>query len=366
MTTNKRGNSSLLSSQRRLWVVFAVGAAAVYGLIRLAAFGRIAPGVIKRTSYPLPNQGITRVNEHTVPVTYDLVGTVQSMTPVDAASRVAARVIAVLVRAGQPVRRGAVLVQLDRSDLAAQVAQSAAELDGARAELVKSAADFKRYAELLKRGSVTPHEYDNVAAAYHAAVARLHRASAGLRAAQAALTYATVRAPLDGLVVERLVEPGDMALPGKPLVRLYDQKALRVELEALQSLARKVAVGLPIRIMTDSYGSGFLTRINEIVPAADPRTRSFRLRAAISPEAGLKPGMFVHAELACGMEKILTVPQSAVQIVGQLSTVRVVKDGEIELCPVALGRKFSQQIEVLAGLRAGDQVIASGSTVGRQ
>jgi RND family efflux transporter MFP subunit len=353
--THRRLTSSPRSA---VWI----GAAVV--LVRvvvawLAGLRKIRPGFLGGRPESLSNQPTEVVLEQTVPVVYDLVGTVQSITPIEASSRVAARVVAVPVHAGQRVRRGAVLVRLDSADLQAQVVQASGALGAAHAELVRSQADYDRFSALLKKGSVTPHEYDRAAATYRAALGNFKRASAAVAGARAALAYVTVRAPVDGVVVERLVEPGDMALPGQVLVRLYDESALRIEIEAPEDLARQIPLGTPLKITIGRGGPTFATRINEIVPAADPGTRSLRLRAPIPSQGSIKPGMFVQAELSWGSEKILTIKRAAVRIVGQLATVRVLSFGAIQLRAVSLGRTFNDRVEVLAGLRAGDRVIDS-------
>jgi RND family efflux transporter MFP subunit len=210
---------------------------------------------------------------------------------------------------------------------------------------------------LFTRGSVTAHERDVAEAAYGSAMGRAAQAQAAVAAARAALAYATVSSPVDGVVVERLVEPGDMALPGKPLVRLYDEKALRVQLQAPENLARSIKVGTPLQVRVDAAGATYRTRVGEIVPAADPASRSFLIRAPLPSGGHLRPGMFARAFFSVGTQRLLTVPRAAVEEVGQLETVRVYSRGRIETRMVSLGRGFGNRVEVLAGLHQGERVI---------
>ncbi|HLH75522.1 MAG TPA: efflux RND transporter periplasmic adaptor subunit [Candidatus Binataceae bacterium] len=340
------------------WILLIGGVAVIGLLIWWNGAGKIAPGLVNQRPSYLPNQAVVVVSEQTVPQIYNLVGTVESVTPVEAASRVSARVIAVPVHAGQLVHQGAVLVRLDPSGLKAQVAQATGELGMAQAELTRSQADYRRFAALVKRGSVTPHEFDAATAAYHAALGNVSRATAALAVARSALTYATVRAPVDAIVVERLVRTGDMALPGQPLVRLYDDKALRVEVAAPEELARQIRVGSPLKVVAGDGALELSTRVNEIVPAADPSTRSFSLRAPLPVDPDLKPGMFVRAQFVYGTQNMITLPRSAIRLIGQLATVNVLTPGAVQLRPVVLGREFNDRVEVLAGLKSGDRVIA--------
>ncbi len=331
------------------------------GLMIYARRDKIAPGLVSDEPARSAQVPTVEVSSVLVPITYTVVGTVESVTPVDAASRVAARVLNVKVRAGQHVHSGQVLVELDSADLRAQLSQAQAELKAAEAEFVRAQADYERFAALIKHGSVTRQEFDAAQAAYRSATGNRARAQAAVEAAKAALSYSTVKAPVDGIVEERLVEPGDMALPGKPLVRLYDERALRVSLEVPERLAQQVNLGMPIEVDFGPQFETITTRINEIVPAADPTSRSFVVRASLPSNRGLRPGMFARARLRLGQETIITIPASAVRYVGQIPTVGVFEQGKILTRQIATGRSFGDRVEVLAGLSAGERVIVSYS-----
>jgi membrane fusion protein (multidrug efflux system) len=341
----------------RLAAAILLGLALIWAAVWLIWSGRIQPGLLSQGIEQLPNRELATVIAEKVALRREVIGSIQSRVPVEAASRVAARVTEVEVHAGDRVKRRQVLVALDASDLSAQVEQAGGELAAARAELARATADHKRFAALFERGSVTAHERDAAEAAYRSAAGKVAQAGAAVKAARAALAYATVRSPVDGVVVERLIEPGDMALPGKPLVRLYDENALRVELEVPENLARSIAVGTPLEVGVDAAGASYHTQVSEIVPAADPSSRSFLVRAPLPSGGHLRPGMFARAEFSIGSQTLLTVPRAAVEQVGQLETVRVYSRGRIETRVVSLGRGFGDRVEVLAGLHQGERVI---------
>lgn len=342
-----------------------VAAIAALALLWIAARwlwgGRIEPGLIAKTVEPAPGQPIGAALSETVPIRHEVIGTIQSRFPVAAASRVAARVLAVEAHAGERVRAGQTLVTLDPADLRGQLAEAEGELSAATGELVRASADQRRYAALFPRGSVTASERDAAEAAYRAAVGRTQRARAAVAAARAALGYATVRSPADGVVIERMVERGDMAMPGQPLMRLYDESAMRVELEVPEELARQISLGAPLAVTIDAIGASYRTRVGEIVPAADPQSRTFLVRAPIPSGAGLRPGMFARAVFAAGGETLLTVPRDAVTRIGQLDTVRVFARGATVIRMVSLGRRFGDRIEVLAGLAPGERVLLNAA-----
>ncbi len=336
----------------------AIAIALIWAASRLIWSGKIEPGLLAQRIAPLPNRAVSvAVRSQSFPIRREVIGSIQSRVPVTAASRVAARVTEVKVRAGDRVRRGQVIVVLDASELKAQVAQAQGELAAARAELGRASADEKRFTALLKRGSVTASEHDAAEAGARGAAGRVAQAQAAIAAARAGLAYATVRSPLDGVVVERLAEPGDMAMPGKPLVRLYDANQLRVELEVPEDLARAIETGTALEVSVAATGAVYQTQVSEVVPAADPASRSFRVRAPLPVGQHLRPGMFARATFRLGHEMVLTVPRGAVEEVGQLQTVRVLSQGRIQRRMVSLGRSFDDRVEVLAGVREGERVI---------
>jgi membrane fusion protein (multidrug efflux system) len=336
----------------------------VWMVIRMFGGGRIEPGLLAEVPDQSPQPAFGVVLSESFPVHREVIGSIQSRAPIEAASRYAATVISVEVRAGDRVKRGQVIVGLDAAELRAQLAAARGQLAAAKSELRRTAADHKRYSALYTRGSVTASERDHAEAAYRAAIGTAAQAEAAVAGARAALAYASVRSPVDGVVVERFAEPGDMAMPGKPLVRLYDEHALRVELQVPEDLARSIALGTSVQVAVNE--ATYSSRVNEIVPASDPLSRSFLVRAPMPSGAHLQPGMFARATFTVGTGRVLTVPRRAIEQVGQLDTARVISGGRIETRMIALGRPFGDRIEVLAGLHAGQRVLLDDSAMQSQ
>jgi RND family efflux transporter MFP subunit len=353
-------------ARRIRWIAVVVGLVLLWGAFHILWGGSIGPGLLSERYDQVPNRPLGVVLSENLPVRRELIGSIQSRVPVEAASRVAARVIEIKVRAGDRVKRDQVIITLDAHELSAQVAQAQGQLAAAQGELTRATADEKRFSALFARGSVTASEHDAAEAAYRGAAGRVAQVQAAVAAARSGLEYATVRSPVDGVVVERLTEPGDMAMPGKPLVRLYDANALRVELQVPEDLARYIETATPLEVKVDATGAAYNTQVSEIVPASDPASRSFLVRAPLPSGQRLQPGMFARASFTAGSETILTVPRGALEQIGQLETVRVYSEGRIQTRMVSLGRSFGDRIEVLAGLRPGDRVILdSVGTAGR-
>ncbi len=329
----------------------------IVALWLLMEHGRIAPGLLGPTVSRVPNVPTDTVRLETVARTRDAVGTVQSRVEVDAASRVSATVRQVTVHAGDPVKDGQVLVRLDASDLEAAVARAKGQLAAAVANLQRATKDERRFSDLFKRGSVTAHEFDAVQANYRAARGEVESANAQVAAARASLSYAIVRSPVTGVVAERLVEPGDLALPGKPLVRVYASRALRVQLRVPENLTRNIRIGMPVTIRVGAIGQTIATTVSEIVPAADPASRTFLVRARLPADAGLRPGMYARASFKIGTERVLTIARSAIENIGQLETVRVLEHGAVQVRQITTGRVYGDRVEVLSGLYAGNKVL---------
>jgi RND family efflux transporter MFP subunit len=353
-------------NSRRAMAWIGAACAVVIAAIWLVGAGKIEPGLLApqhRGDSALP---LAAVEAEVVPITREFVGTIQSRSLVDAGSRVTATVREVRVRAGSLVKPGDVMVVLDSADLRARLREAQGALVAAQADFSRAAADHARFKALYRKGSVTAREFEAAQAAFNAARGRADAARAGVAAAQAALDYGAVRSPVAGVVAERLVEPGDIAVAGTPLVRLYQTSALRVEVEVPELLARHVALGSRIDVRVDASGANFKTAVNEIVPMADVASRSIVVRAPAPADLGLKPGMFARASLAIGSERVITVPAAAVQDVGQLQTVRVVSGGSVTLRQVSLGRRLGDRFQVLAGLNPGDQVLVEPPGMPRQ
>jgi membrane fusion protein, multidrug efflux system len=351
---------SWIDAHRTLaWI--GAGCAVAIAVIWMLRAGKIQPGLLARQHERISGLPVATVKAEVIPLAREFVGTIQSRSLVDAGSRVDATVREVRVRAGSRVRPGEVLVVLDSADLRAHLREAQGALAAAQADLARTAADHTRFKSLYEKGSVTAREYEAAEAGFNAARGRTNQARAAVAAAQAALEYGAVRSPVAGVVAERLVEPGDMALAGKPLVRLYDASALRVEVEVPELLARHVAIGSRIDVHVDAAGTEFKTAVNEIVPMADSASRSIVVRAPAPSDRGLKPGMFARASVEIGTERVITVPAAAVEDVGQLQTVRVLQDGAVRLRQVSLGPRLGDRFEVLAGLNPGERVLVRAS-----
>ena len=226
---------------------------------------------------------------------------------------------------------------------------------------------FKRYQTLYDRKSVSPQEFDEIKARYHEAQARREMARAGqaqakaaLQQARTALGYTHIVAPFDGLVTEKKADVGTLASPGMPIFTVEDLRRYRLEATVNETDLRYVRQGQPMSVSIDALGDRELKgKVIEIVPAADPASRSFLVKVELPSDPALRSGLFGRAQFMRGERTTLLIPRTAVVERGQLQGIYVLDQNRIAgMRYITLGKPSAQQVEVLAGLQSGEMLIA--------
>jgi len=321
---------------------------------------KIEPGAAEvRAETAPPDAPTGRVEEATMPVFEEAAGTVQSARKTMVSSRIVGTIRDVTVRAGDTVEKGQVLVVLDERELAAKAQEARRAVQAASASQSKAASDFERAKRLRADGVISRSEFDDAQAAFAVADAELQRARQAQEAADVALSYTRILSPVPGRVVDRLADPGDTALPGEPLLAVYDPLALRIEAPVRESLAVELKVGQPLQVRLDASRASLEGTIDEIVPQAESGSRTLLVKVGLPAAPGLYAGMFGRLRIPAGERKRVTVPQAAVARIGQLAFVNVVDaERRVSRRLVTLGRPAGQgRVEVLSGLRGGDEVL---------
>ncbi|MCL6503881.1 MAG: efflux RND transporter periplasmic adaptor subunit [Pirellulales bacterium] len=285
------------------------------------------------------------------------VGTVRAVHEAAVASKLLAKVVEVRVRAGQPVSQDEILIRLDDADLQSRLEQAEAALRAAQAVRERAEADHERARRLVANRTISQAEFDQVAAAWRAAMAEAERASQAVQEARVVLEYATIRAPISGVVIDKRVEVGDTVTPGQVLLTLYDPARMQMVVSVRESLAQRLQVGQKVRGRLDALGHDCEATVSEIVPEAQAASRSFTVKVTGPCPPGVYSGMFGRIDIPLEEEELLVVPAAAVTRVGQLEMVDVVAEGTIERRSVQLGRRLEDHYEVLAGLAAGERVV---------
>jgi multidrug efflux pump subunit AcrA (membrane-fusion protein) len=318
--------------------------------------------------------------------TFEAGGVVEARTTATIMARILAPVREVRVTPGDRVRAGQVLILLDGSDLSARARSAraaalsadrgataaASEQQAADAALVLARATHERISSLHARRSATAQELDDVTGALRAAEARaagaaaraqaavsdVESARAGSEAAGTTESFARLTAPFDGVVTEKMVEPGNMAAPGTPLMRVEDTRGFRLDVRVDESRLGQIAPGAIVPVSLDSGTGGATASVSgtvaEISRAVEADARAFLVKIALSETAGLRSGTFGRAHFSARVRRALTVPAGALVQRGQMTSVFVVEKGIARVRLVNVNGT-----EVLAGLSEGDVVIVA-------
>lgn len=289
----------------------------------------------------------------------EFAGTVQSRVTVEVSARIAAHILQLPVRSGDMVKQGDLLATLDDRDVQSRLRQVEAALVAARAAVVETEAEFTRYQTLLKSGASSRQEFEQAQMRHDTAKAGVAQVAEQVKEAQLNLGYTEVRSPIDGIVVNRHAESGDLAAPGRSLVTLQKPTDLWLEAPVSEACARRIHVADPVHVRVDALETALGTQVTEIVPSVDPRSRSFLVRAALPPNPALQPGMFGRLQFRCEQRQLLALPPTALVSRGQLDYVFGVQDGRAQLRLIRRGRLFQDGVEVLAGVGVGDTVIVN-------
>jgi multidrug efflux pump subunit AcrA (membrane-fusion protein) len=345
---------------------------------------QVTPGVTEAPAgRPSPEVSHT-VERVTVPTWYEAVGTIESRTTASVAAQISARVVSVLVDAGDQVEPEQVLVHLDDRELqarrqqaegalaAAQAALAEAERgrDAATARLTSARSAYDRTRKFHTENVATDAELEVAESEFRQAEAGAARGEASIERAQAeverarqavteagvALGYAKVVSPMAGEVSRREVDPGDLAWPGRTLLVLQDRVHMRLRASIREGLWGQVAVGTEVEVVVPATGDRFPGSIAEIEPAADPRTRSFVVEVPLPETSGLYPGMFGKLRLQLGERETVLIPRECVIRVGQLDMVLVQMGDRWGRRQVRLGMTRDDQVEVLSGLAGGEEI----------
>ena len=308
-----------------------------------------------------------------VPDSLVVLGTVHAWETAQVAPQVMGTVLSVNVREGDSVRKGEVLAVIDAAQAQASVERARAAVSAANEELAATENDralaestLKRYTTLFERKSVSPQEYDEVKARLQGAAARARaaqsskaQAEAALAQANTALGYTRIRAPFDGVVTERRADPGAMAAPGVPMLAVEDTSKYRVDVSVDESSLRYVKLGAPAPVSLDAYPEQQLQgRVVQIVPAADPASRSFTMKIELPKLPIVRSGLSARAIFARGEREAILIPRTAVVRRGSMQAVYVVGNGELaQLRYVTLGDPSGDQVEVLSGLATQEAVV---------
>lgn len=283
--------------------------------------------------------------------TIKAVGTLRANESIMIRPEIAGRIRQIWFQEGQAVEKDQLLIEMDDSELQAELTQAAAQLKVSRLtyeRLKQLDLDGKRY--------VTKQQLDEVAGALQ--VSQAHHALYATR-----LAKTKIRAPFAGMTGIRRVSPGDFVGTGLNLVNLEDLDQLKIDFKVPETLLRHLAPGQTIDLTTDAYpGDTFHGTVYVIDPQIDMSTRSVQVRARIpNPQQRLRPGMFAQVLLTFGQEeRALVIPEEALMPKQNKTYVYLAQDGTAQQREVTLGTRTRGFVQVLDGLTEQDTVVRVG------
>jgi RND family efflux transporter MFP subunit len=314
-------------------------------------------------------------------------GSVIAQSTAQIAARTMGTVLQVSVREGDTVMRGQLLAQLDEREMSSRrnaaqagaqgasagVTQATKAVAAAQAQADMMQKTYDRYSYLKEQKSVSPQEFDEVAAKQQAAQANLEQAKAALRqseassrqaeseahAADSVAGYSRIVTPFDGRVIRRMVEPGSLVSPGMSLFVVEDTSRYQLEATLPAEALAAVKKNALVRVQLDGLPEKSLTgKVAEVEGGADPASHTLKARVDLPKESGVQSGMFGRAYFAQGEKRALVLPAEALVSRGQLRGIFVVDDtGLIHWRVVTLGKSTGNQVEVLSGLNDGEVVV---------
>ncbi|HLP07033.1 MAG TPA: efflux RND transporter periplasmic adaptor subunit [Opitutaceae bacterium] len=271
----------------------------------------------------------------------ELPGTVRAVERAALAPKVTGTITSLPIVLGQTVRKGDTLATITANEINARLAQ-------AEAALAQTRRDLERETGLEAKGASATETVRSMQD-------RVRIAEATVAEARTMLAYTAINAPFDGVITRRLVNEGDLASAGYPLLEIENPALQRVEVEVPDSLAA-VAVGTEVPVRINSLE--LTGRVAEVSPALDPVARTYLAKIDLPAGAAVRSGQFARVGWPAGEGRALVAPATAVSNFGQMERVFVVTESRASLRLVKTGARHGTEVEILSGLAAGERLVA--------
>ena len=349
---------------RRKWLLGAAGVAVVVAVAAAvwmseASSPKAAATLAASTSVPL----VSVVMPGVQPVASEVIftGTIQARHELPIGnSGDTGRIVAVYVQVGDRVRRGQALAQLDDSVLAPQVAQLSAALDQAHAQAALSAAEYRRGVAVGPAGGLSAQDIEKLQAASVMDAANIKVVAAQLAVMRAKLALTRIVAPVDGLVLTRNAEVGQIAgSGGTPLFELEDSGQVEMIGQVAEQDMADLQVGQAASVYLIGNPQPFVGHIWLLGAVIDPQSRLGEARIALTPNPALRPGAFARSQVTLAQAQRPVLPQTAVMADNDGSYVYVVgRDGQVERRPVSVGSVSPTGVVIRQGLSGRERVVS--------
>jgi len=325
-------------------------------LAALAAAVALTPALAGTSVPPAPETALVEYRDLERVATAE--GVIEAVRQSTLAAQITGRIVALNVKAGDKVLAGQVLAQIDARSAMQAEAASQSQVREAQANLANVQAKYERSRQLVAQKFISQAALDQAEAEYRAAQEQTAAAVANAGQAATSKSFATIFAPYAGVIVSTEVEVGDLATPGKVFLTVFDPRELRVTAALPQAVLVAAKLDAPVILEIPTLGRSFAAKGITVLPVADTRTHTTRVRLALPEASGLLPGQYARALFVTGRTRALAIPLSAVLRRSEVTAVYVLdSSGVARLRQVRLGEHAGEGlVEVLAGLAPGERV----------
>ena len=313
----------------------------------------------KSQALPPVTVAVADVEHQKMPRYLTLTGSLIPDKQSDVAANVAGRVASTYVERGQPVKAGQVIAIVDSKAAGFQAAAASAQSQAAETQVAAAKQDCERADTLFAQGAMAKAEFDRQKAACTAQLFQANAARANADLAGKLAGDTIIRAPIDGIVQERLVNVGEYVQPASKVAIVYSIDPVRVSISVPERAVAQVQQGQTLQLNVSAYGDRkFPAVVKYVSPALRAGTRDLIIEAqAENKDLALKPGMFATVLLATGEEEQPTVPLEAIKTEGTVKRMFLAREGQAYEMVVRTGVEKDGRVAVLEPLQAGAKVI---------
>lgn len=293
-----------------------------------------------------------------VPIEYSSIGSVISDKRINVSSRLSGYIQNLDVKEGQFVHTGELLAQINAPNIDGNISTSKATLALAEADFQDAKTDVLKFTTLFKNGSISDIQLRKARLRQDSTKEAVNRARASLKTAYAQRIYAEIRSPIEGMVVDKIQRTGDLANPGSPILTLEADQDLLFETFITENQVGRITINDAVTVHIDGISSPLLGQVSRLVRSGDSVTRSYLVKISLPPTNRLMPGMFGRASFLLGEDPTPVLPARLLIERGGLKGVFVVdSNGYTHFRWLRIGREWQGQLEITAGLKAGEQVV---------
>lgn len=323
-------------------------------------------GCSKKETKPevrLVNVQVQQAEKRTLKPYIEAIGTLVAYEEVTVSAEIEGMVKAVKVREGSPVSTGMVLAQIDDTDYKLEQRRAQAAVRQAEATLANTALEYARKKSLLKEELVTRQQFEDVETRLALAEAEVERSRAALALAKQKFGKTNIVSPMACVVKEKKISAGDFVKNATPLFTIIQCNPLKLHFTVSERDVGKLRKGQEVTLKVDAFpGRGFTGKVSIIYPSLDDRTRTLKVEALVpNNDELLKPGLFSKVTLFTDAPKeTVVVPITALLYEAEKVRVFTIETDTAREKPVKIGSKYGEYMEIVAGLKDGEQVVVAG------